>query len=644
MTDKLSSLSHRLLVDKQRWQRLKALPEHPVVRRAANMLDGAAELWSTDFEISVDQTTHNWQLIRARQTQKRVVSLLVQYGRTDEQRFRDAALEYIRIMADWEYWSWIMWRADNPDPNAIFDLSYGENSLTLALAYDWLAAELTETEQSLIVDTARQRALIPYLAKNGTPGEESWYYNKPDCNWNTVCNGGAGTLALALSDACPESARVLELVEEGVRHYFEFMQEDGAWPEGIGYWGYGHRYGYYYLLSHESATGRMHPLLERPGSHNTLRFPMLFSPNGVPASFGDANNFHPQPFHYAAADRCGMQVVLGELDRRFNRLVNKNSNDGDPKNCDEANWWPVLAELLLFHPGRTFTQKTDCSWPHVSIQKGLEWSYLTDHWPTPSLYASVRGGTTKAPHTHQDLTSVTIIIGKEALIAPISTREYIDTTFYDGRRFELYENIAASKNVFMVNGVGLPQPATIETRQIAGNGWEGVVLDGIEAAVFGTPVEVFGRAVLMLEKRALLILDRVTLRNPGQAEARFHSEHHVEASKDSAWIQGAAERAHMAFAASVPAIFLQGMGLPTCYEQKPETVIRWMTRGRFRDIVLATLVTPGGEGHVAIDQSQRLVEAKGHGFTSILQYPEHGLTIVQPSSPPQILRSSTDEN
>jgi hypothetical protein len=119
-------------------------------------------------------TAHNAHLVRARQAQTRVVSLLVRYGMTGERRYREAAIEYLRDIAGWEYWSWITWREGNADPNAIFDLSYGENAATLALAYDWLAAELSTEERALIVDTARTRAFLPYLARNGVPGEEQW--------------------------------------------------------------------------------------------------------------------------------------------------------------------------------------------------------------------------------------------------------------------------------------------------------------------------------------------------------------------------------------------------------------------------------------------------------------------------------------
>ncbi|HOF86684.1 MAG TPA: hypothetical protein PLZ36_01095, partial [Armatimonadota bacterium] len=316
----ITAASHRLFVSADRWARLRALPEHPLLRQAAAYVADTAEAFSADRAITVNETGHNWHLIRARRAQTRVVTLLVRYGMTGDRRYRDAALDYLRDMAGWEYWSWITWRDGISDPDAIFDLSYGENSATLALAYDWLADELTADERARIVETARARALRPYLARNGTAGAEMWYYRRPDCNWNTVCNGGAGMLALALGDLAPESARVLALAEAGVRHYFEFLDEDGAWPEGIGYWGYGHRYGYMYLLSHERAAGRPHPLLARPGSRNTLRFPFLFSPNGVPASFGDVNSFFPLPFIYAAAERYDLPDIHAEMDRRMAAL------------------------------------------------------------------------------------------------------------------------------------------------------------------------------------------------------------------------------------------------------------------------------------------------------------------------------------
>ena len=601
-----TTCSHRLLITPERWARLRALPAHPLLQRAAATVAEMAESYAADRAIVLDETGHNWHLVRARHLQNRVVTLLVQYGITGEQRFRAAALEYLRDMAAWEYWSWIMWREGNNDPNAIFDLSYGENATTLALAYDWLRAELTDAERALLLDTARRRALEPYLVRNGTPGEEQWYYRAKDCNWNTVCNGGAGMLALALGDDFPESARVLALVEEGVRHYFEFLQEDGAWPEGIGYWGYGHRYGYMYLLSHERTTGRPHPLLARPGSRNTLRFPFLFSPNNVPAGFGDANAFFPLPFIYLAAERFDMPEVIEELDRRMNT----------PNTGDEA--WPNTAELLLAHPGET-PAVAQSPWPRLSVQKGIEWGYIADAWPHPSLYVSVRGGTTRAPHTHQDLTSLYVLVGKEPLIVNIGNDDYIDTTFSE-RRYELYENSAAAKNVMLISGVGLPHPGTVATSEIHGDNWRGILLDATAAASVGSPVHLYHRAVLMLADTAILVIERAQIAHAALGEVRYHTRAKTRSGKSDAVITGNSAALRLTFTANVPCLLNTGQGLPTLATRKPEHILRWMTTGKHTDLVFATLMTPNGPGRLTLDAVARTLHASGDGFAVTLEY------------------------
>jgi hypothetical protein len=419
-------------------------------------------------------------------------------------------------------------------------------------------------------------------------------------------------LALALAEGAPESARVLELVEEGVRPYFEFMQEDGAWPEGIGYWGYGHRYGYMYLLSHERATGRRHPLLERPGSRQTLRFPFLFSPNGVATGFADSNHFFPEPFIYAAAERYGLPEISAALDPR---MLAKPPEDLD---------WPNTAELLLFHPGER-RESGQWPWPRASVQKGVEWGYLCDGWPEPALYVSVRGGTTDAPHTHQDLTSLWVVVGDEALIESVMEDDYLDTTFSE-RRFELYEMSGAAKNVMLVNGVGLPRGA-VETRAVSGPGWEGILLDATRLAAVGSPVELYARAVMMMEGKAILVLDRVIMQHAGLGEVRYHTRGRVRRGKSSARIQGARHALSLSFAANVPAHLARSQGLPTSPTRAPESILRWLTDGKHREIVLATLLAPEGGGRVALDAEAGRVRVSRKGYAATVRYGEGTLEV-----------------
>lgn len=622
MGNGLTGVSHRLLVSRRRWARLRRLPDVPLLQRMGRLLDRQTAPWLTDRTLTLDETAHNWHLLRARGWQTRVVSLLVQYGRTGDRLYRDAAVACLREMGSWDYWSWIAWRQEQTDPNIIFDLSCGENAATLAFAYDWLAEELTEDERACFLEIARTRALQPYLANNGTPGSEMWYYRSPDSNWNTVCNGGAGLLALALEDALPECARVLALADEGIRYYFEGMGEDGAWPEGIGYWGYGHRYGYLYLLSHQRATGQPHPLLSRPASRATLRFPLLFSPNNAAASFGDVNSFLPLPFIFAAAEQYASHEVIAEVERRLTLLL-----DADAAALEEAGPWPNAAEALLFHPGEALPAPAEVAWPMVSVQQGLGWGYLADRWPHPRLYVSVRGGTTDAPHTHQDATSLFVVVGNERLIMNVGATDYLDTTF-GPRRGELYEHGAASKNVLFVNGVALPHPATVTTQRLSGPGWDGLLLDGTAAAAVGSPVSAYARIVLMLQHAAILIIDRVTMQHAGLAEVRYHTYADVRFAPASADIAGEREALHLAFAASVPARLHRGLGTPTLPAQAPDTMLRWMSEDKHADMLFATLLTPNGSGALTLDAGSRILQATGPDYAATLAYPISGLAVT----------------
>ncbi len=140
------------------------------------------------------------------------------------------------------------------------------------------------------------RALARALpGADGGPPWPGWYC-PPHFNWNAVCAGGAGLLALAMYDELPEARRVLPRVEKSIDVFMRGLQQTGGgWIEGVGYWDYGMRYAFLYLLSHERATGRSHPLIDLPETKITLGFPTDFSPNGVPCGFGDSNLWRPMP-------------------------------------------------------------------------------------------------------------------------------------------------------------------------------------------------------------------------------------------------------------------------------------------------------------------------------------------------------------
>ena len=570
----------RLYAGPEELARLKRTPRQPLLRKAAAQVAKQAEEYCLSATYDYPHNTHNAHLMRTRRMQTRVVTLLVRLAQTGERRFRDGAVAHIRAMGDWEYWSWITWRQGNADPLAIFDLSYGENSATLALAYDWLYESLEDEERRLFLDIAGHRALQPFLAHTGD--EPAHWFGRPDSNWNTVCAGGAGMLALAMREELDESKEVLNRAEESFAPYMRYLQATkGAWPEGIGYWNYGMRYAFMYLLSWEQATGARHPLMELPSTRATLHFPLDFCPNGVPCSFGDVNTWKPLPFHYAAARRLGSTDLVPLLDQFLERKGVGSS-------------WPDAAELLLFHPRRAGK-------PHkpaknvVQLYKGMDWGVLADRMPAPRLYMAVRGGTTEVPHGHRDLLSFHCVVGEEALISNVGVAEYLDTTFSD-RRYELYETAPGSKNTLLINGVGIAGGSAVKTQVLQYGKNRGILMDATQAMGGmrdGSAARFCGRLFLLLQGNAFLIVDRVELSHFGRVEARFHTYGQVKATGAHAHLRGQKARMDMRWAADVPAVLHQAVGAPTTPGRAPN-VLRWCTEGLHHEVTFATLISADG--------------------------------------------------
>ena len=604
----------RLYITGAHYARLGERSDHPIVKASAKRVWKMAQGFVADPSITVDETGHNYHLIRARRMQTRLLTMLTEYHRSSQRRYRDTILNDIRRIAEWEYWSWITWRKNDARPEAIFDLSYGENSTTLALAYDGLRAELTEEEVGIFVETARKRSFAPFLKRNGGKKKEG-YFGHPHTNWNTVTTGGAGMLALAMGDLCPESEEIVSLAEESVAPFFKSLKGDGGWPEGVGYWNYGMRYGFMYLLSHEQATGRQHPLMKLKGTEATLLFPLQYSPNGLPCSFGDVNRFSPLPFHYAAAERFGRQDISAELDRR----VEKRSDVGDGP-------WPNAAELLLFHPRRR-TKKTG-RWPTAMLVRGLEWGYLADRMPGPSLYVSVRGGTTDAPHVHRDLMSFFCVVEDEKLIENIPVDDYLDTTF-SSRRYDLYETAAASKNTIFINGVGVTDKVTVRTTAVKKPGCDGFRIDASEA--MGTmrdgPVANFcGRAILMVKKKGILVIDRIEVPFAALVESRLHTFCDVALGKADARVKGRKQRMHISFASSAPTLLKPGMGLQTHPQREPDSVIRYVSERKVMEITSCYFLMPNGRAKVAIsERGKRSVVSISGDVTAKIGFETRGL-------------------
>jgi len=578
----------RLYVSQVQLDRLRE-PVPALLAAASRKVASEARSFARGASFTYDLTTHNAHLIRARIMQKRVVTLLVEFFRTGKEAFRAAALKHLFTMDGWSHWSWIAARAGNDHPNDIFDLSYGENAATLALGFDWLHASLSKRDRAALVDLARRRALVPFL-KNTELKNRSWWFGRPDTNWNTVCAGGAGLLALAMAEYAPEAREVIRRAEQSIAPFYKLLRTtDGGWPEGLGYWNYGMRYGFMYLLAHERATGRRHPLLEQPATRATLFFPLDFCPRGVPSSFGDVNRWSPLPFHYAAAARLKATELHGPLDAAL----------AEARTMSEI--WPDAAELLVLHPRRAPAQRQAARGPVARHYRGLDWCLLADAWPNPGLYAAIRGGTTEVPHGHRDLLSFHLHADGEALINNIGCEEYLDTTF-GARRYELFETAASSKNTLLLNGVGIAGNSTVKTSVVRHKNHPGIRIDATQAmgsSRNGNAATFCGRLFLLLGSDALLVVDRIETKFPARMESRMHTFAQASIAKRGANLRGKRARLNVAYACDVPAVLCTAIGASTVPGQGA-TMLRWCTQGHSHTAVtFATVLARGSAAATA---------------------------------------------
>jgi len=216
---------------------------------------------------------------------------------TRESKYRKAAIRHMGNLMTWNHISCEA-RPDTPaDKELPFCLSYGEHAADIGFMYDVFRQDITPEEQQVFFDV-----LDRFYLKEAVKCLENppWWANKSWSNWNGVCCGGMGIMALAFYDDRPECRDLIPFVEKSLGEYFKsFIRNGGGCHEGTGYWNYGMHYAMRYLLSWENATGRKHPAFKIKELGTSLNFPIDFT--GI--TFGDNDGWGPTGMFFMLAKR-----------------------------------------------------------------------------------------------------------------------------------------------------------------------------------------------------------------------------------------------------------------------------------------------------------------------------------------------------
>ena len=210
-------------------------------------------------------------------------------------RLGTLALAY-RIYGDRKYLDaaneTLVWVCGFPDWHPAHYLDTAEMTAAVAIAYDWLFAELPHSTKQLVKASIYKNAIYRVLREYEKGGPESWA--KRETNWNVVCNTGMVLGALAVAEDYPEEAEtILENAAKYMPNCLKLFAPDGVCYEGPAYWGYTNRYLSMYLKAVTDNGGDKGKIAELPGISRTALYQIrTLTPSGHPFFFGNASIGH----------------------------------------------------------------------------------------------------------------------------------------------------------------------------------------------------------------------------------------------------------------------------------------------------------------------------------------------------------------
>jgi hypothetical protein len=216
-----------------RWSRV-----HDAIVQEAERI---AEAPSMDFKLNARKEMHQ----KGCECVRRMMFLAYSYRTTGKEAFLRAAERLALDICALPSW------------NPYHFLDVAEITFASAIAYDWLYKVLDPETRSLLAASIREKALI--TSETGGEGNPAYNLRWMDmtANWSQICHGSLAIAALAIYENDPELCE--RIIERTVYKLHIPMEAeyipDGAYSQGIGYWGYGTALNVMFLDAMEKCRG-----------------------------------------------------------------------------------------------------------------------------------------------------------------------------------------------------------------------------------------------------------------------------------------------------------------------------------------------------------------------------------------------------
>ncbi|MBS0632228.1 MAG: heparinase II/III family protein [Verrucomicrobia bacterium] len=401
----------------------------------------------------------------------------------------------------------------------------------LALASEWLAADLTADEQAAISHRiAEEGGPACYRAVYGETHHESvkgwtmdptsdglnladvsrWPVILDKTNLRVIATSGLVSAALHLHGRHPDADKWLDLARASLKRYAGFLPKDGSFEEGIGYWEFTFTY---YIYSLEVMRRRLdiddRHLVNFPAMANyaaTMAMPTAENPTDS-INIGDAGS-------------AASAVPLAWIAREYHNPVAQYLVD---QPGIVRSFWTSAWAAIWFDPSVPDTLPADLPLdrlvaPDVVISRS--------GWKVPDSVLAFRSGGPNN-HEHADRNSVLLKAhGERLLNDPLHAsyspkapkwllRETVaHTAVLIAGRGHLYHHGEEGTNASTAS-------ATLQAH-VTAPGSMYAISDATDAyRRAGLPVSLVQRTVIFLKPDVLILADRVALTEPQPVQARF---------------------------------------------------------------------------------------------------------------------------
>lgn len=358
-----------------------------------------------------------------RDAKSSLMNMAMAYMLTSEQKYIDGAWPILEAVGNFPDWH----------PEHFLDV--GEMCAGVALAYDWMYDGFTNEQREFIREAIKKHALTPamdaYTDKSSPANRYDWTHS--GTNWNAVGNGGITMAALAIAgdDSSEIAFQAVTNSISSIGYMMKSFAPEGAWFEGVQYWGYTMEFFGFQLASLFSALGTDYGLTKSPGVSKTAYYPVnLTRPNGKVYRFSDDGQ--------TGAGRTNEYPLLAWI---FNDTALQKLVKNDIKNGGGG-----LGSLMYYHPEIQETEsffELDNKYSGLAEIVTMRGSFSDSN----ALFVGARAGTTSINHGHFDIGSFVFDADGVEWFKDGGGGDYTWTA----SRYLYYRHRAESHNMVVVN-------------------------------------------------------------------------------------------------------------------------------------------------------------------------------------------------